>query len=63
MVPEQIVLFAGCAVIVGEILIVKLAELEVAAGEHVPLAKHRYKYPLIPAVAFVIVKVDDVAPE
>ena len=63
MLFAQIVLFAGCAVIAGATLIVKLAELDVAAGEHVPLAKHRNKYPLIPAVALVIVKIDEVAPE
>ena len=60
---EQIVLALGWAVIAGAELIVKLAVLDVAFGVHPPVATARYKYPLNPAVAPVIVNVAVVAPE
>ncbi len=40
--PSHIVEFEGCVIIEGALLTVSRAELDVAAGLHVPVTTHRY---------------------
>ena len=60
VIGEQVTTLVGFTVILGAVLMVRVAAELVAAGEQVPLTTHSYIYPLTALVAPVRFKVAEV---